>query len=522
MAKGKNKGFTLIEVMIAIAILTILLIPIMKQFTQTLETSRKAKELQYANEGAAYALEFAQRNDLATLSTGTTASDNIKELSLADTPVRYENATAIECSIYNTSGSQIAGADGKVSYNAYTYKLNDLELGARNILYHRNVVYDDLSLQLADKLNTNSKGYKIAYNMTKADLSAFPEGFELTNEGSIVKYENNLVTAVACTEVDKVDNPNNTNLGNMQDLDATKVAIIAGTGSNFDEQAEKAFYLKAMELLKEKDYESYTQALLHASGDSILNTIDYLDSLHKLTKIYIDFEDCSTADKKDDYYIIKADVYYTTTYSITADNVTYSDSAVLKYNVFSQKFYTDKCPDVYFEYQPFTKDYNYAKKTGKVTYADEDDIMIDNFVVNKVNGVDENVKIYLYKPTSDQSNVAYGTTDNLNAYYTTAESNKKVKIFIYRSNDKVKYADIYTNLDITGQFHVLTRNTISSVSTDSTVYTSTTRSAYDPNCINPLADDKRTSERLMRVTVRLEPDSNSYNDVVLTGAKGDN
>ena len=43
MAKTNNKGFTLIEIVIAVAILSVLLTPILKQFANTLETSRKAK-----------------------------------------------------------------------------------------------------------------------------------------------------------------------------------------------------------------------------------------------------------------------------------------------------------------------------------------------------------------------------------------------------------------------------------------------------------------------------------------------
>ena len=50
MAKTNNKGFTLIEIVIAVAILSVLLTPILKQFANTLETSRKAKALQEVNE----------------------------------------------------------------------------------------------------------------------------------------------------------------------------------------------------------------------------------------------------------------------------------------------------------------------------------------------------------------------------------------------------------------------------------------------------------------------------------------
>ena len=60
MAKTNNKGFSLIEIIIAVAILSILLTPIIKQFANSLETGRKAKALQEANETAVREVEEFQ------------------------------------------------------------------------------------------------------------------------------------------------------------------------------------------------------------------------------------------------------------------------------------------------------------------------------------------------------------------------------------------------------------------------------------------------------------------------------
>ncbi|MCM1273355.1 MAG: type II secretion system GspH family protein [Clostridium sp.] len=516
MAKNKNKGFTLLEVMIAIAILTVLLVPIMRQFTQTLDTSRRAKELQYANEAAAYLLEYSQRNDLAKLASGSDATSEANELKLT-APANVQTQI---CNLYDSASGHAIGASGSyVRYKVYEYKINDVKLGARNTVYHRNVVLDDLAVQLGAKSAASGNGYKIAYDMTQADLSRFPSGFELTNEGSIVKYNSSgYIEAIACREADLVSNPNDTNLGNMQDLDATKVAIINGTASNFDAQAESLFFSKTMEKLKQTDPKSYEQAMLHTSNDSVLNTIDYVDSTNKITKIYIDFDTCGTADTSDDYYIVKADVYYLNDYSFKiTGNQQINASDVIDYNVFSQKFYTDKCPDIYFEYQPYTADYAYGA-ANKVTYAANDYIMIDNFVTD--------AKIYLYKPTNDQNNVAYGTTTNGNAYYTTNTSGQKVKINIFKSTNQVECARIYTNLDVSiggsnAQFATIATNVIPTVITDSHAHAGI-RTNYDPDYIKPLADDKRTDNRLMTVTVKLTPESDSVSRITLTGAKGEN
>ena len=64
MAKNSNKGFSLIEIIIAIAVLTLLLTPIVRQYSQTLQVTRIAKEQQEQNELAVYELEEFQRAPL--------------------------------------------------------------------------------------------------------------------------------------------------------------------------------------------------------------------------------------------------------------------------------------------------------------------------------------------------------------------------------------------------------------------------------------------------------------------------
>lgn len=534
MAKNKNKGFTLIEIIIAIAILTVLLVPIMRQFTQTLETSRRAKELQYINENAAYVLEMSQRTDLSNIASGSDAADVADDIKI-NTVTKYSSIT---CEVYNVDGTAVGGPDGEVQYAATQYVLNDAKLGAKRHVYGREVITDDLSAKLAAK-DVLGQGYKIAYGLTDADLALFSGGFELTNEGSIVRYDSNgFVTAVACNRVATVNNPNDTNLGNMQDLDVTKVAIIPGTAQSFDAQAESQFFSITMDKLKEADYDSWLQAMMHESNDSILNTVDYADSLQKVTKIYIDENDNGTpGNKSDDYYVVKADVYYHSAYSISSlmeNGGSASIDETLSYNVFSQKFYTDRCPDIYFEYQPYVTEYRYGGSTY-VEYASNDDIIIDNYVENP----DGPVKLYLYKPTEDQSNTAYNDgIDDAHAYYTTHGGSTKVKINIYKINSNAKPVDIYTNIYTTtalgakeidhDQFKVDVRNIISNIGTDSPKLENqadTVRVAYSYSNIKLLEEDTRYADRLLTVTVKLTPkdaDNKMVSQIKLTGAKGEN
>lgn len=528
MAKNKNKGFTLIEIIIAIAILTVLLVPIMRQFTQTLETSRKAKELQYINENAAYVLEMSQRTDLSKIASGSDAADVADDIKI-NTITKYP---AITCEVYDVNGASV----DDVQYAATHYVLNDAKLGAKRHVYGREVITDDLSVKLAAK-DVSGQGYKVAYGMTDAELANFPPSFELTNEGSIVQYDSNgFVTAIACNTVDTVNNPNDTNLGNMQDLDVTKVAIIPGTAQSFDAQAESQFFSITMDKLKQVDPASWEQAMMHESNDSILNTVAYANSLQKITKIYIDKNDCGTSDESDDYYIVKADVYYHSAYSIASligNGQSASIDETLSYNVFSQKFYTNRCPDIYFEYQPYATEHTNAN----VRYIANDDIIIDNFVenVNPDGTPGSPVKLYLYKPTADQSKTIYGTGDP-HVYYMSQSGTAKVKINIYKANSDVKPVDIYTNLYKTtdtgakeidhDQFSVDARTIISGVKTDSPTHNlNTIRVNFDYSSIKLLEEDTRYADRLLTVTVKLTPkdtDNNMVSQIKLTGAKGEN
>ena len=93
MAKTNNKGFTLIEIVIAVAILSVLLTPILKQFANTLETSRKAKALQEVNEMAGSEMEEFQ----------TVSREDLND--------RYGDPTIhadLSVTMYDTSANEIA------------------------------------------------------------------------------------------------------------------------------------------------------------------------------------------------------------------------------------------------------------------------------------------------------------------------------------------------------------------------------------------------------------------------------
>lgn len=541
MAKKNNKGFSLIEIIVAIAILTLLLTPIMNQLAQSMRTSRKAKEQQYVNESAVYELEYFQKT-------------SIDDLKIEYAPGLVSNKK--ECTIYSYtkpvydgSGNMISGASfnstpiGIVEYNADVYDLGDVELGSENGVYNKQVVLDDLSNKVRAYVDASSKSYKICYEITKDDAtSEMLSKFKLTNEGSMVNYDaDGFVTEIVCVEAETMDDPNEVNLGNMQDLDVDTVAIIPGSASNFDSQAETKFYSMAMDRLRDLDYESWQQAILHTSSESVLTQYDYGASISKLTKIYVD--ELTDAEGKD-YFLVKVDIYYNNGYKLVVNGDEHHFGNDISYNVFSQKFYTDVCPDIYFEYQPYTSDmYGNAVDGYTVTYASDDYIMIDNFV--------RDAKLYLYKPYNDQLNTSIGVKEedyennSIYTYYTDSTKSEVVDINLCYSSTTAAYLGggmkIFTNLDTEeydspkeSQFNcdfskfdskftnVKSDREDASIFRDPFVRKKDNVYGETVTYLNSLNEDKRYRDRLYTITVTLTPADSGSNTVSLTGAKGEN
>lgn len=504
MANNKNKGFTIIEIIIAIAILTMLLTPIIKQLAQTMKVSRIAKEQQYANDNATYELELFQ----------TSSTDKIAQLYPGVTPVE----STVTCELFDRTNTWI----GEVEYKVTSYDLGSVELGSRNSEYSKTVTVDDLSNKVGAYVSSD-KSYRVAYDITDADATAWAyEGFVLTNENSYVRYNSSgFVDGVICdvaideTDANKITDPNTTNLGYVQDLDNDTVAIISGYSSNYDSQAETSIYARAMERIKSVDYDSWDQ-IVNGSG-GIFEQAEYVNSMKKCTKIYIDK---LTDDVGKMYYLVKADVYYYTDYVYNGSPLV---SDTFSYNVYTKKFYNlDRCPDVYFEYQPYTMDKYYDSGTYTMEYASNDYVIFENYVPD--------AKLYLYKPNADHLNISDGKgtgVEEKNKYYTSTSMNDKVTITLANANPSVVDLNVFTNLLIntpgeTSQFAFSNFDSLFTFVQSDKSGMGNSRTAFDETLLKQIEDDTRYEDRLQTITVNLVPEDEGMNSVSLTGAKGVN
>ncbi len=502
MTNKNNKGFSLIELIIAVAILSILLSPIIIQISQTLSTSSKAKERQYVVENANYVMEYFKKYDKTELGSDGTVS------------IQSYSTSSVACTAVSASLSTL----GTINYNASIYVLDDKELGKKHTKYGRTVVLDDLSNNLLENKLIAKQDFTTS---EEANLEA--SGYKKTSEGTYVKYDSvtsgtssvNVIKSIVCeTRTEEYENPNTASLGYIQNLDATKAAIIQGDASNMDSQVEKEFYGKKMDHLKEYNYSAWEAAMSSVTGENIFSSNVYGETMTKMTKLSItQGTDASTGLK---YYDVSCDVYYEDAYTLYSHSITDK----LKYNVYGQRFYTNKAPDIFFVYEPFVT----VSSTNIVTYARHD------YITTYCDAGSSESKIYLIKPDESQF-LAKGLTEpstgeyaGIKAYWTKYNgSYTPVTLHINNINATgVPELKIFTNLTISSEnvnsmFDVTAVSAVQSMELPSE---GTVRNAYDSGDIQNMDADTRTAERLYTITVSLS--SGDGNITTFTGSKGEN
>lgn len=342
MAKINNKGFSLVEVIVAIAIFAILIIPLTTQLISAVNTNTKTTKKQYAVEMAEELMEsfkVCDLKDAITISDGDAASSS--EYVFSKTASENKTITLPDASAT------------VVPYTVDTYECNDIAIGGNFETYTCTVT-------------VNSAAYAVS------------------SKGYVYDRENN-----AC-KVDGDGNYIKTNpaTGTIRNLDNKQAAIITGatyTGqgsgvneNNLDNQAFEHFRDVKLDLLKEnKVY--YNQYL---SGSDYFSS----DYFNKYTTIKIS--------KVSSKYMIECIVRYedqtqlaviSAKYATGAQNVYYPDSAYGNGVVYRQEF--EELPPIYLLYAPAI--YNGA-------YCPRDYISIDNSLASDVTP-----KVYIFETASE-------------------------------------------------------------------------------------------------------------------------
>lgn len=590
MAKYKlnNKGFSLIDLIIAVAVMGLLVSPIIAQLGQTLDLSAEAKEKQYVVDSANEVIEYFRKYDDNELVSNV---DNEGVLKITNDP-KVDTGTG-KCFLYDISGSAVyytpVGAEGSqnfVNYNYTIYKLNPAEkIGKEQNDYQRIVIKTDLNNKLYEA------GLAVDYSTKSSSTLASnlsSVGFIYRSDNSIVKvsnpddiYDDSKIEGIVVqkrpelTEVDvstgktfleklAVKDPNDVDLGNIQDLDASKMAIIPGDATSLDYQLETDL-TAALVQFASANPETYLgrdadnpsklnseikQIVMNSSTTKKSREINVSVTCGK-TKSGADALDLNTLQPL--YYHVRCDVYYKISFSgeeLKVFNNFSSTSGTFSYNVLDRDYYVTTPPDIYMVYEPLLVT---TDTTGSATYAFNDLISVttdkytcavspeDNPETTEV-GLDPS-RMYLIRSTKNWQNVVGAETADESSvtnydpsrYYTknSAGNYERVEINvtqIMNGSDPTieRPIDIYTNISINGsdslrhQFYT----------NDNPGYYrygyngSGNRRSYNSDNIKKVSEEKgSTSDRLGQYTVTYRKINKSTNlpegeTTYITGARG--
>jgi hypothetical protein len=341
MTKLNNKGVSLIDCLIAVAVLALLVSPIIAQLFSTIQVSAEAKEKQYVIDDATDVYEYFRKYDNKELEKNI-ARENESGFKI----VNMTKSSGL-CELYKSNGDKILSIDkpapgttNKIKFDYTIYELEESDkFGRAGNKYRRVVVRSNLR----NKLYEN--GYQIDYSVTNGSTNTLDSHFKFRSDNSIVwmtnanaskddLYDDSKIEGIVVKQIDGVDStfisnmmdPNNIDIGNVQDIDAEKMAIISGDATSIDYQLD----LSLQNVLVQYATSHPESAIgTYANDPTGLNNyikavISNSSSTSKVRKIKVYITagknalgqpDIDATTNKPKFYTVKCDVTYRVTFS---------------------------------------------------------------------------------------------------------------------------------------------------------------------------------------------------------------
>lgn len=291
MRRKYNTGFSMVEILIGVAIFSILLVPIVQGIISSLKMSTESKELQYRNEFANNMLEYVDLIPVDKLTDKTyfEKSGTIKDtFTYTYTPkggLFDEEGNPVKCGVYTLSGETEIGTTHEI-YN-YEIQLDNTSYAERSYSEE----YKDAGIQYVD--------------------------------------------------------PNNLQLGIVEDIDHTKVALIDGTILNMDKEVYANFTGRKLAYAKENDEVRYGQ---HMEGNINIFARDTV-----VRSITVEVSDISLATSSEKEYMVRCIMDYVETSSYLKDEERH-DREVPYTATFKGEL-----PNIYLMYNPCFYNGNYCE-----------------------------------------------------------------------------------------------------------------------------------------------------------------
>ncbi len=206
MIKKKNTGFSMVEILISLAIFMILMLPIVSGIISSLNMTTSSKELQYRN-------DFAEN-----------LMEHIKAVPIDQvTDEEYYVANGTLAGTFEFGGGFVTTVD---------------------------------PTDLTERKSCTMKG--------KTTI-----GTKSSTYNYLIQVNNDYYVDKGVNDAGFID-PNNLALGIVEDIDHTKVALFDGTMLNYDKMASAAFRTKKLQALKEIDEDRYNQQMQGIGVDLFL------------------------------------------------------------------------------------------------------------------------------------------------------------------------------------------------------------------------------------------------------------
>ncbi|MBQ9233853.1 MAG: hypothetical protein IJ167_07450, partial [Lachnospiraceae bacterium] len=469
MTKNRNKGFSLIDVIIAVAVLSILVTPILMQVIQTIRTSAAAKERQTAVDNAQYIMEYFQAESFENpISESIVMQGDGKANIVSSTELEEEKVV-----LFKLSGTDVdfaieeAGLPNEekstLTYKIKDYRLSNSQFGRNKNEYSRIVEVDDMDI------NIRSKKYQIKRDFTDSEKNAilgqtvslgfdvddldddFSGKWELMSDGSIVVIKNidatgtegsatfDHIVAVLVEEspYDSYINPNDISVGNARNIkDAAEGGhdvIIPGTTSDYDKTAYKTFFGDQMLKYQEEDFNGWQESVLQEYGDFETATINKNNQKFPYRFITVSVTK-PFPDKYENVYNVRCEVNYYFDYMVTGD-ITGEDT--LSYTIYDQTFEADSNPNIYLYYEPFICQV-VNNDVSESYYAPADYIGVYNDYLCK------DSRLYLIKPDKSQLRMVEWLSG---AYSTESAEYKAREVYFTSGPDKCAYYSDFNEID---------------------------------------------------------------------------
>lgn len=462
MVKSNNKGFSLVEIIIAAAVFAILVYPITRALMMSVNTGTQSTKKQYAVEKAE---EIMENFKAAELGSSVSVADVDKD------GVRYTFAGS-----WSNPKPKLTLPDGKeIEYTKVSYDCNDsISLGTSFEKYNCTVELNDAAYQ----------AMKNGYVLTKFDDTTTPATVEFKQDSS----GNTVKTGISAS-------------GTARNLDSKQAAIIATatyTGrdslvaeNNLDNDAYQHFVNEKAKVLSAYDvwYSQYLSGSDFFSDDYFSkNTIIEVSKLgNKYTvKCKVEYKDTTKLSIIKDSYenVKKTNVYIPSS--------TYGDGVV-----FQQEF-EDELPPIYLLYAP-------AICNG--AYCPVDTITIDN----KITDADDKVKIYLLQTVSDINNNNSDIAKKYRQIICEQLGINSLKDITYSSSKTITGAK-----DISIRTNLATGSTTSNLKVFANFSIDSSKSGYT----DVKSTDEDESDEIYMYDIKVTLTDSKNNKTVVTGTRG--